>query len=79
MAMALACILLGAVVGVLNTRPVVLDLGFVSLPTSLGLAVLVALLMGVIAGGAILAIGVVAPLRRRLRQAQANQRNATER
>ena len=74
MAMALACILLGAVVGVLNTQPVVLDLGVVALPTSLGLSVLVALLLGVILGGAILAIAVVAPLRRRLRIAQGPQR-----
>ena len=39
----LACILLGAVVGMLNPQPVNLDLGFASLQTSLGLAVLVAL------------------------------------
>lgn len=74
MAMALACILLGAVIGVLNTEPVILDLGFVTLRTSLGLSVLVALLLGVIAGGTILAVAVVAPLRRRLRIAQGTQR-----
>ena len=73
-ATALACILLGALVGALNPQPVVLDLGFVVLPTSLGLAVLVALLLGVIVGGAVLAIAVVAPLRGRLRAAQARPR-----
>ena len=73
-ATALACILLGALVGALNPQPVVLDLGFVVLPTSLGLAVLVALLLGVIVGGAVLAIAVVAPLRGRLRTTQARPR-----
>ena len=65
--MALGCILLGAVVGVLNPQPVNLDLGFASLQTSLGLAVLVALLLGVILGGAVLALAVVAPWRHRRR------------
>lgn len=67
---AIACILLGAVVGALNTQPVHLDLGFATLRTSLGLAVLVALLLGVIIGGTLLAVGVVAPLRRRLRRVE---------
>ena len=72
--MALACILLGAVVGALNPQSVSLDLGFAALHTSLGLAVLVALLLGVIVGGSVLAIAVVAPLRRRLRMPQDPQR-----
>ncbi|MGN6111617.1 MAG: lipopolysaccharide assembly protein LapA domain-containing protein [Luteimonas sp.] len=71
---AFACLLLGAVVGALNTQPVALDLGVVALRTSLGLAVLVALLAGVFIGGMVLAVGVVAPLRRRLRRAEAAAR-----
>jgi uncharacterized integral membrane protein len=67
---AIACILLGAIVGALNTQTVVLDLGIASLRASLGLSVLVALLLGVLVGGTILAIGVVGPLRRRLRRAE---------
>jgi putative membrane protein len=67
---AIACILLGAIVGALNTQPVLLDLGIASVRASLGLSVLVALLLGVLVGGTILAIGVVAPLRRRLRRAE---------
>lgn len=67
---AIACILLGAVVGALNTQPVALDLGMVTIHSSLGLSVLVALLLGVLVGGGILAIAVVAPLRRRLRRAE---------
>ena len=67
---AIACIVLGAIVGALNTQPVLLDLGIASVRASLGLSVLVALLLGVLVGGTILAIGVVAPMRRRLRRAE---------
>ena len=67
---AVTCILLGAIVGALNTQPVLLDIGFASVRASLGPSVLVALLLGVVVGGGILAIGVVAPLRRRLRRAE---------
>lgn len=67
---AFACVLLGAVVGALNTQPVLVDLGFATLRSSLGLAVLVPLLLGLLLGGTILAVGVVAPLRRRLRRAE---------
>jgi putative membrane protein len=67
---AIACALLGAIVGGLNPQPVLLDLGIASLRASLGLSVLVALLLGVFVGGSVLAMGVVAPLRRRLRRAE---------
>ena len=67
---AIACILLGAVVGALNTQSVALDLGMTTIRASLGLTVLVFLLLGVLIGGGILAIGVVAPLRRRLRRVE---------
>lgn len=67
---AIACILLGAVVGALNTQPVALDLGIATIRASLGLSMLVALSLGVLVGGGILAIAVVAPLRRRLRRAE---------
>ena len=71
---AIACILLGAVVGALNTQPITLDLGFAVLRASLGPVVLAALLLGVLIGGTILAVGVVAPLRRRLRVAESAAR-----
>ena len=67
---AFACIVLGAIVGALNTQRVVLDLGFATIPTSLGLG----LLLGVLVGGTILAVGVIAPMRRRLRRAEASAR-----
>ncbi len=67
---AIACVLLGAIVGALNTQTILLDFGIASVRSSLGLSVLVALLAGVVIGGTILAVGVVAPLRRRLRRAE---------
>ena len=67
---AIACILLGALVGALNTQPISLDLGMATIRASLGLSVLVALLLGVLIGGGILVLAVVAPLRRRLRRAE---------
>ena len=76
---AIACLLLGALVGALNTQPVLLDLGIASVRASLGLSVLVALLLGVVVGGTILAVGVVAPLRRRLRRAEQAQQGANAR
>ena len=65
---ALACLAAGIAVGGLNTQAVRLDLGLVQLPTSLGVAVLVALLLGVVIGGMALTASVVLPLRQRLRR-----------
>ena len=67
---ALACLAAGIAVGGLNTQAVQLDLGFAQLPTSLGVAVLVALLLGVVVGGLALAASVVLPLRQRLRRVE---------
>src|SRR5688500_16906841 len=64
---ALACLAAGIAVGGLNTQAVQLDLGFAQLPTSLGVAVLVALLLGVVVGGLALAAGVVLPWVARVR------------
>ena len=74
---ALACLVAGVVVGALNTQAVRLDLGFAQLPTSLGVAVLVALLLGVIVGGLVLTASVVIPLRQQLRRAQAGRMPST--
>lgn len=67
---ALACLVAGIAVGGLNTQAVQFDLGFTQLPTSLGVAVLVALLLGVLIGGLALAASVVLPLRQRLRRVE---------
>ena len=75
---AVACLLAGGVVGALNPQPIALDLGFATLHTSLGLGVLVALLLGVLAGGLLVTVGVVAPLRQRLRLAESAGGPATQ-
>ncbi len=75
---AVACLLAGGVVGALNPQPIALDLGFATLHASLGLGVLVALLLGVLAGGLLVAVGVVAPLRQRLRRVEAGRAPAME-
>src|SRR3546814_5726319 len=48
---ALLCIAAGVVVGALNPQPVSLDLGFTTLRGTLGVSMLIALLVGAIAGG----------------------------
>jgi hypothetical protein len=48
----LACIALGATLGGLNSQPVVVDVGIGIVPLHLGEALLVALLLGVLLGGA---------------------------
>jgi uncharacterized integral membrane protein len=63
---AFACIALGAIVGALNRQAAIIDLGAARIPTTLGVALLVALLLGVVLGGAAIATSVVLPLRRRL-------------
>jgi lipopolysaccharide assembly protein A len=68
--LALACLAAGIVVGALNTQRVRLDLGLVELHPSLGVALILALLLGVLVGGMALAAGVVWPLRRRLARAE---------
>ena len=64
---AIAFLLLGGVVGALNTQPARLDLGLVRFDASLGVLVLVLLALGMLLGAALIALGVVLPLRRRLR------------
>lgn len=65
---AIACIAAGAIVGALNPQPLSVDLGFTSIPSTLGVTILVALLAGAIIGGLMLAFSVVLPLRRQPRR-----------
>ncbi len=65
---AIACIAAGAAVGALNPQPLSVDLGFMTWHATLGVAILVALLTGAIAGGVMLAFSVVLPLRQKLRR-----------
>ena len=67
---AIVCLGAGAIVGALNRTPIVVDLGFVRMPTNLGVSLLVALLLGVVVGGLAISASVVLPLRRRLARAE---------
>jgi uncharacterized integral membrane protein len=68
----IACLAAGIIVGALNTQPVRLDLGLAVVEPSLGVALIVSLLAGVVVGGLVLAASVVWPLRRRLARAERN-------
>lgn len=70
---ALACLATGVAVGALNPQPIVLDLGATALRTTLGVAILISLLIGVAVGGLVLTASVVLPLRQRLRRAEAER------
>lgn len=70
---AVLCIAVGVVVGALNPQPVSLDLGFAVLHGTLGVSLLVALLVGAVAGGLMLAASVILPLRQQLRRARSQR------
>ena len=63
----------GVVLGALNTAPSMVDLGFVTLQTSLGVILLCTLLAGVLLGGLAIIVSAVLPLRRQLARAVATQ------
>jgi len=68
---ALACLAAGAILGALNRQIVSIDLGIGFVPaTSLGIALIVALLLGALIGGLAISASVVLPLRRRLGRAE---------
>ena len=75
--LAFAFVAVGAIVGALNRQEIAIDFGAVHLTTSLGVALLVTLLLGVILGGTAIAASVVLPLRRRLSRTQRPQPPAT--
>lgn len=60
----------GIVIGALNHQPVVIDLGFATVPATLGVSMLIALLLGALIGGLALTASVILPLRQRLRRAR---------
>ena len=64
--LALLFVALGAAIGGLNPQRVVLDLGFANVEAGLGVLVLSTLFAGAVAGGLILSLGVIVPLRRAL-------------
>lgn len=71
---AFACLGIGAIVGALNFQPATVDFGIGTVPTTLGVALIVALLLGVIVGGLAITASLVLPLRRRLARAERHLR-----
>lgn len=67
---ALVFLAAGMVVGVLNTQPITLRLLFTEVETSSGVAIILALLSGVLIGGAIVLAALVLPMYAKLRKAQ---------
>jgi len=72
---AFACLAVGAIVGALNRQSIAVDFGVGSAPTTLGVALILALLIGVAVGGLAVITSLVLPLRRRLMRAE-RQRTA---
>ena len=72
---AFSSVFIGIVFGALNTQRVPVDLWFTVLEARLGLTFRLVLLLGAVIGGLAVTIGVVWPLRRRLRRAGASTTN----
>ncbi|ASL00794.1 lipopolysaccharide assembly protein LapA domain-containing protein [Xanthomonas axonopodis pv. cajani] len=65
----LAFLLVGLIIGAVNSQDVTLDFLFCSVHTSSGVAIIVALLVGVLIGAGMVLVSVVIPLYSKLRQA----------
>ena len=69
----LAFLAIGLVVGSLNSQRLLLDFGVAEVVTTSGIAIVVALLAGVLLGGGMVVASSVLPLQRRLRRAARDQ------
>ncbi|HYG05975.1 MAG TPA: lipopolysaccharide assembly protein LapA domain-containing protein [Stenotrophomonas sp.] len=65
----LAFLLVGLVIGALNSQPILIDFAFSSIATTTGVAIIVSLLAGVLIGGALVLAAMVFPLYSKLRLA----------
>ncbi|MCL1527047.1 LapA family protein [Xanthomonas nasturtii] len=65
----LAFLLVGLIIGAVNSQDITLDFLFSSVHTSSGVAIIVALLVGVLIGAGMVLVSVVIPLYSKLRQA----------
>ncbi|KFA27817.1 LapA family protein [Xanthomonas vasicola] len=65
----LAFLLVGLIIGAVNSQDITLDFLFSSVHTSSGGAIIVALLVGVLIGAGMVLVSVVIPLYSKLRQA----------
>ncbi len=73
--MAIAAILVGLLVGTLNSSPVQLDLLWIQFELPLGLAILLGFSLGVVLGLSAIYLARVLPLRLQLRKARAHWLN----
>ncbi len=71
--LALLFVAAGVVFGALNPQTTMLDFYYLHQSVGVGVALLVALLIGALLGGMAISVGVVWPLRRKLRQAHKRQ------
>ncbi|KGK58314.1 uncharacterized membrane protein YciS (DUF1049 family) [Xanthomonas arboricola] len=65
----LAFLLVGLVIGAVNSQDITLDFLFSSVHTTSGVAIIAALLVGVLIGAGMVLVSVVIPLYSKLRQA----------
>jgi lipopolysaccharide assembly protein A len=66
----LAVLVVGLIIGALNSQDMTLKLGFTEIVASTGLAITIALLSGVLIGAGLVLVGMVIPLYSKLRKAQ---------
>ncbi|HET6396203.1 MAG TPA: hypothetical protein VFF91_05130 [Pseudoxanthomonas sp.] len=72
-----AFLVAGLVVGSLNSQRILIDFGVAEVVTTSGIALVVALLAGVLLGGGLVVATTVIPLQARLRRAQRAATDAT--
>ncbi len=65
----LAFLLVGLIIGALNSQPILIDFAFSSIATTSGVAIIVSLLAGVLIGGVLVLAVMVLPLYSKLRLA----------
>ncbi|AOD14858.1 LapA family protein [Xanthomonas fragariae] len=65
----LAFLLVGLIIGAVNSQDVTLDFLFSNVHTTSGIAIIVALLVGVLIGAGMVLVSVVIPIYSKLRQA----------
>ncbi|MET0281485.1 MAG: LapA family protein [Steroidobacteraceae bacterium] len=66
----LAVLVIGLIIGALNSQPIVISLGVTQINSTTGLAIIVALLSGALIGGGLVLASMVVPLYAKLRRAQ---------
>jgi hypothetical protein len=76
---AVVCAVFGILFGALNPQPVRVDLYWLGIETTQGVSLLVATLAGAVCGGLAVIVGVVWPMKTRLRRAIRNEARSASR